>query len=67
MCKHKEKNCPRCKLSFECKAGSIMQCQCNAVQLSVEERMYVELKYEDGICASCLTDLQKEYTSFKED
>ena len=44
-----------------------MQCQCNAVQLSVEERMYVELKYEDCLCASCLTDLQKEYTSFKED
>lgn len=61
MCKHEEKYCPRCNIVFECKAGSIMQCQCNAIQLSPEEQVYVESKYEDCLCIGCLHALQKEY------
>lgn len=66
MCKHEEKCCPRCKVAFECKAGSIMQCQCMATQLSVEERAYIEAKYDDCLCIDCLRDLQKKYAHFKE-
>ncbi|MEP7237061.1 MAG: cysteine-rich CWC family protein [Ferruginibacter sp.] len=66
MCKHEEKHCPRCNITFECKAGSIMQCQCSAIQLSLEERVYVESKYEDCLCVNCLHALQQEYVLFKE-
>lgn len=66
MCRHEEKKCPRCNRAFECKAGSITQCQCSAIQLSAEERIYVESKFEDCLCIQCLVFLQKEYTVFKE-
>ncbi|MFM6925596.1 MAG: cysteine-rich CWC family protein [Ferruginibacter sp.] len=66
MCKHEEKYCPRCNTVFECKAGSIALCQCNAIQLSAEERAYVESKFEDCLCIYCLHDLQKEYVIFRE-
>jgi Cysteine-rich CWC len=66
MCKHEEKRCPRCNTAFECKAGTIMQCQCSAIQLSLEERVYVESKFEDCLCINCLHALQKEYVLFKE-
>lgn len=66
MCKHEEKHCPRCDTSFVCKAGSIMLCQCSTIQLSVEERAYVESKYDDCLCTNCLNALQKEYVLFKE-
>ena len=66
MCKHEEKCCPRCKTVFECKAGTIMQCQCSVIQLSLEERVYVESKFEDCLCVNCLHALQREYVLFKE-
>jgi Cysteine-rich CWC len=66
MCKHEEKYCPRCCSSFECKAGTIMQCQCGTIQLSLEERVYVESKFEDCLCINCLHVLQQEYMLFKE-
>lgn len=65
MCKHEEKHCPRCNIAFECKAGTITQCQCNTIQLSVKEREYVESQYEDCLCVNCLMFLQKEYIDFK--
>ena len=66
MCKHEDKHCPRCNIAFECKAGSIMLCQCSSIQLSVEERVYVESKFEDCLCVNCLHVLQREYVLFKE-
>lgn len=66
MCKHEEKHCPRCKIAFECKAGTIMQCQCCAIQLSMEDRVYIESKFEDCLCIDCLRYLQEEYVHFKE-
>ncbi len=66
MCRHEEKKCPRCNRAFECKAGSITQCQCSAIRLSAEERIYVESKFEDCLCIHCLAFLQKEYAVFKE-
>lgn len=66
MSKHEDKHCPRCNSTFECKAGTIMQCQCSAIQLSVEESLYVESKFEDCLCVNCLRALQQEYVIFKE-
>lgn len=66
MCKHEDKNCPRCNALFECKAGSIMLCQCSTIQLSVAERVYVESKFEDCLCINCLRYLQKKYVLINE-
>ncbi len=66
MCKHEEKLCPRCNTTFECKAGTITQCQCNTIQLSLEENIYLQTKYDDCICLKCLLAIQKEYFLFKE-
>ncbi len=61
MIKHEEKHCPRCQIVFECKAGNIMQCQCNTIQLAPEERVYIESTFDECLCVNCLRDLQKEY------
>ena len=58
---HEEKHCQRCGKSFECKAGTITQCQCAAIQLSVAERAFIEKQYEDCLCIGCLFELQHAY------
>lgn len=65
MSKHEEKHCPRCNTVFECKAGTIMQCQCSAIQLTVEESAFVQAKYDDCLCINCLYELQNKYVHFK--
>ncbi|MBK8519651.1 MAG: cysteine-rich CWC family protein [Ferruginibacter sp.] len=66
MCKHEEKLCPRCSVAFECKAGSIMQCQCSGIQLTVEESAFIQAKYEDCLCINCLFELQHKVPRVKE-
>jgi Cysteine-rich CWC len=66
MCKHEEKHCPRCQASFECKSGDIAQCQCFGVSLTVEEKAFLEERYEDCLCRNCLLELKQRYTFFKE-
>lgn len=65
MNKHEQKQCPRCKDLFECKAGSIMQCQCSSIQLSIEERIYIETRFDECLCINCLVKLKQEYAIFK--
>lgn len=54
MCKHEEKNCPRCNGSFECKVGDIANCQCATVKLSDKERDFIAAQYSDCLCAGCM-------------
>ena len=54
MCKHEEKKCPRCNVSFECKPGNIGQCQCYGIALSSEEKVFIAETYSDCLCAQCL-------------
>jgi hypothetical protein len=65
MCRHEEKHCPRCSIAFECKAGTIAQCQCSAIRLSAEESAFIQARYDDCLCINCLRDLQKKYDHFK--
>ena len=62
MYKHEEKHCPRCSLVFECKAGSIMQCQCFGISFNEEEKQLVEKEYTDCLCRNCLLEMKKEIT-----
>jgi hypothetical protein len=57
---HENKTCERCNTIFECKAGNITQCQCNTIQLSAEERIFIESKYKDCLCIACLMALKAE-------
>jgi hypothetical protein len=66
MCAHETKNCPRCGNGFECKPGSITQCQCFGVNLSVGQKAYLEEKYNDCLCKTCLLKLREEFELFKE-
>ncbi|MGH8629285.1 MAG: cysteine-rich CWC family protein [Burkholderiales bacterium] len=49
---HENKHCPRCGNGFECKAGSVLICQCSAVDLSAEEQAYVRCQFDDCLCVS---------------
>lgn len=61
MYRHEIKNCPRCQNVFECRVCNILDCQCNAMKLSQEERDYISGKFEDCLCIKCMKDLQAEY------
>lgn len=61
MPQHENKPCPRCNQTFECKVGNIAECQCSSVTLSYEERVFIEGKYTDCLCAECLQTLQFQY------
>jgi hypothetical protein len=60
------KSCQRCNAAFECKPGSIIQCQCSDVVLTAEQRAYLEQHYNDCLCKKCLLHLQQEFELFKE-
>ena len=63
---HEEKVCERCSNKFECKPGDINHCQCNFIELTLEERCFIEERYNDCLCAGCLVQLKNRYTFFKE-
>ncbi len=66
MCKHEEKNCPRCGACFECKVGDVLHCQCYGINLSVEEEAYIHQYYNDCLCRHCLLQLKQRYHLFVE-
>jgi hypothetical protein len=53
--------CPRCKNSFECLPGYIGACWCSKVELSKEEYMFVNTRYQQCVCSACLKTLKEEY------
>lgn len=59
--KHETKHCPRCNGEFECKAGSILLCQCQTIYLNSAQMEYVNAQYDDCLCVSCLGKLRSEY------
>ena len=63
---HETKSCQRCNAAFECKPGSITQCQCYEVTLSAEQSAYVEQLYDDCLCKDCLLKLKEESELFRE-
>lgn len=66
MCKHEEKNCPRCQAPFECKVGDVSHCQCFGITFTVEEKQFIEERYADCLCRNCLIELKQRDTLFKE-
>jgi hypothetical protein len=65
MSRHETKYCPQCAAVFECKAGTSEQCQCSDIQLTDEQRIFLEKNYTDCLCRNCLLQLQKEFFEFK--
>lgn len=63
MCKHEEKQCPICRVSFECKPGNITQCQCFGIHFSENEKLLIGQTYTDCLCRQCLLQLKNEIAS----
>lgn len=52
--------CPKCGLTFECKATDIANCQCKSVQLTTEaNKLLKKEKYEACLCKECLQLINK--------
>lgn len=66
MPQHEQKICPRCQSAFTCKTGDIGNCQCNSISLSEEETAFIEDRYNDCLCITCLHQLKNKYIFFKE-
>jgi hypothetical protein len=65
MCKHEQKNWPRCGEGFECKVGDVTNCQCYGIELRVEEA-FITKQFADCLCRNCLLQLKSRYTLFVE-
>ncbi|WP_343690358.1 cysteine-rich CWC family protein [Chitinophaga sp.] len=63
MAEHETVSCPRCKKTFECRVGSILRCQCQTVQLTAEERLYIADNYAGCLCAACMEEMKEKYKS----
>lgn len=63
---HEHKPCARCGKTFECKVGDVAHCHCNTITLTAEQRQFIEAKYHDCLCHTCLLELSNKYTLFKE-
>lgn len=61
MASHETVLCPRCKNAFECRVGTILRCQCQAVPLTEEERQYINEIYLGCLCADCLQQMKASY------
>lgn len=61
MCKHEHINCPCCQRIFECKTGTISQCQCMNINLDAGEREYIAKRYDSCLCIDCMRLMKKEY------
>lgn len=55
---HVKKYCPRCNELFECKADSILLCQCSKIKLNEKEQSYLQNNYTDCLCLKCITEIQ---------
>jgi hypothetical protein len=66
MCTHEQKICPRCSSKFECKLGSVAECQCYGISLTVEENAFIESRYDGCLCRNCLIELKNRYILFRE-
>ncbi len=64
--KHESKYCPRCNQPFECKSGSITECQCFGLQLNAEVAAFVAEKYTDCLCRNCLLQFHDKALFFHE-
>lgn len=58
MSKHELKYCPRCHSTFECKAGSILLCQCSKIEIDKKTQVYLQNNYNDCLCASCIEEIK---------
>lgn len=66
MQKHEEKNCPRCNISFECKPGNVVHCQCYGIALTEKGRAVIEERYSDCLCRNCLHEFARTETKGQE-
>ncbi|XDD49977.1 cysteine-rich CWC family protein [Leptospira sp. WS92.C1] len=56
------KSCPRCGKMFECGAKSDIPCVCFSLTLSFSLKKELKKKYQDCLCVSCLTELNKAHS-----
>jgi len=65
MCRHEDKQCPRCGNIFECKAGNITQCQCYGIHLTDEEQHFIGQQFSGCLCIHCITGLRTAFNTAK--
>lgn len=67
MPSHESKVCPRCQSGFECKVGSVLECQCSSVFLSASEQDYLATRYDECLCVNCMIEVQTEFSIVNHD
>ncbi len=51
------KECPECRIEFDCKHNKIVECHCSGVSLNEETLKYIKENYKDCLCNNCLHEV----------
>ena len=54
-----EKECPRCKKTFECKHEDIANCWCMTTSIEPDAMGFIADNYEGCLCPECIAELNK--------
>ena len=65
MPQHEVTQCALCNSRFECKMGTITQCQCFEVEVSRQTRQFLEQTDLDCLCKNCLSLLNQKIENLK--
>jgi hypothetical protein len=60
MACHETTYCPRCQAAFECKVGTIQECQCNGIPFNEAEKAHIAAHYQECLCRNCLLAMKRE-------
>ncbi|UKJ05796.1 cysteine-rich CWC family protein [Solitalea lacus] len=60
MATHEPKSCQRCNNLFECKTGTIVQCQCYGINFNEDEKEIIARSFSDCLCRNCLLEIKQE-------
>ena len=63
MSRHEDKHCPRCNTTFECKSGSITQCQCFGIVVEVETQEWMSKQFAGCLCLNCIKALRTAWNT----
>ena len=61
MAENQDKKCARCGGMFQCKAGSIEECDCTRLQLHQKTIELIQQQFNDCLCFDCLKQLPDTY------
>ncbi len=59
------KECPKCRIEFDCMHNEIFKCHCSRVALNDEALKYIKENFKDCLCNKCLQEVAALFSKEK--